>query len=75
MMKLIANRGVRVAGVSYEPGDLIECDERTATELLASGKVIPTDSVDRSIGLNTETAAPLKAKTKRTTTTRKKKAD
>ena len=74
-MKLIANRGVRVAGVSYEPGDLIECDERTATELLASGKVIPTDSVDRSIGLNTENAAPLKAKTKRTTTTRKKKAD
>jgi len=74
-MKLIATRGVSVSGQHYDPGDLIDADDATATQLLASGKVIPTDSVDRSIGLNTETAAPLKAKTKRTTTTRKKKAD
>ena len=63
-MKLICTRGVIVDGEAYAPGDLIETDDATAVQLLAGTKVVPADSVDRSVGL-TEEPKPVKKTTRK----------
>jgi len=66
-MKLICTRGVMIKGEAYAPGDLLELDNGLASEMLATGKVVPADTIDRSIGI-TEEPAPVKKTTRKRST-------
>lgn len=63
-MKIEILRDCAVKGVHIPAGDTIDVDDRDAIELINMGKATTVEPKkkkdDRSVGLTTETAAPLK---------------
>ena len=63
-MKIEILRDCAIKGVHVPAGDIVEVSDRDAIDLINMGKATPSEakqpSKDRSVGLTTETAAPIK---------------
>ncbi len=63
-MKVEILRDCGVKGVHVPAGDVVDLDDNEAIALINIGKATPSDkqikAKDRSVGLTTESAAPLK---------------
>lgn len=68
-MKVEILRDCGVKGVHVPAGDVVELDDNEAIALINIGKATPSDSKkkaeDRSVGLTTESAAPLKKRSRK----------
>jgi UDP-N-acetyl-D-mannosaminuronate dehydrogenase len=67
-VKIEVIAGVGIKGVAYAKGDVVEVSQSDALQLIAMRKAKGYEApmVDRSIGLNTEDAAPLVKRTRKT---------
>ena len=63
-MKIEILRDCAIKGVHVPAGDIVDASDRDAIDLINMGKATPSEakqpSNDRSVGLTTETAAPIK---------------
>ncbi len=60
-MKYEVVKGCVIHGANYQPGAVVDLDDRTARTLLGIGRVVPFDesqTVDRSVGLETSEERP-----------------
>ena len=67
-VKIEVIAGVGIEGVAYAKGDVVEVSQTDAVQLIAMrrAKGYEAPKVDRSVGLNTEDAAPLVKRTRKT---------
>lgn len=67
-VKIEITSGVGIEGVAYAKGDVVEVSQTDAVQLIAMrrAKGYEAPKVDRAIGLNTEDAAPLVKRTRKT---------
>ncbi len=67
-VKIEVVAGVGIAGVAHAKGDVVEVSQTDALQLIAMGKAkgYEAPKVDRSIGLDTQDAAPLVKRTRKT---------
>ena len=67
-VKIEVIAGVGIKGVAHAKGDVVEVSQSDALQLIAMRKAkgYEAPKVDRSIGLNTEDAAPLVKRTRKT---------
>lgn len=67
-VKIEITSGVGIEGVAYAKGDVVEVSQTDAVQLIAMrrAKGYEAPKIDRAIGLNTEDAAPLVKRTRKT---------
>ena len=68
-MKIEILRDCAIKGVHTPAGDIVDLPDAEAIDIINMGKATPAENIkpveDRSVGLTTATAAPLKKRTRK----------